>query len=163
MRYCLVMVLICSPWRPLSAIESPAKSKPSTMNYYSPWKVHLHHKIDGDPCEILRRSASKHSCLGQGTLRCINIDDDKYCLTLRGQWIINKPRPKDGKILGTGSAVGSWFVSCTESICCHEDQLAGFSNVIEPLQECSGYFSKEWWAYKYVFHYMSNCGHEQEG
>ena len=60
--------VMCSPWRPLSAIESPVKSKLTTTNYLSSWKLHLYYKIDGDPSEILRTSTSKHSSLGPGAL-----------------------------------------------------------------------------------------------
>ena len=38
----------------------------------SPWKVHLHNKIDGDSSEISRTSASKRSSFGPGTPRCIH-------------------------------------------------------------------------------------------
>ena len=37
--------VMCSPWQPLTMMESSVKSKPPTTNYLSPWKVHLYHKI----------------------------------------------------------------------------------------------------------------------
>ena len=52
--------VMCSPWRPLSVIESPVKSKLTTTNYLSPWKLHLYYKIDGDLSDISRTNASKH-------------------------------------------------------------------------------------------------------
>ena len=51
--------VMCSSWRPLSAIESPAKSRLPITNYHLPWKLHLYHKIDSDPSEISRTSVSK--------------------------------------------------------------------------------------------------------
>ena len=48
--------MICSPWRPLSAIKSTVESKLPTMNYLSHWKPHLCHKIDGASSEVSRTS-----------------------------------------------------------------------------------------------------------
>ena len=71
--------VMCSPWRPLPAIKSPAKSKLTTTNYISSWQLPLYYKIDGDPSEISRTSVSKLSSLGPGTLLAstlMMVDDD---------------------------------------------------------------------------------------
>ena len=68
---------MCSPWWPLSAIESLVKSKLPTTNYLSPWQVH---KIDGDSSETLRMSMSNLSCFGPEHAACI-IDDYVFNLT----------------------------------------------------------------------------------
>ena len=69
--------VICSPWQPLSAIESPVKGKLPTTNL--PWKAHLYHKIDSNPSEILRTSTSKLSSLDSGHAARI-IDDNVFNL-----------------------------------------------------------------------------------
>ena len=56
--------VMCSLWQPLSAIESPAKSKLTTTSYLLLWKLHLYYKIDGDPSEISRTSVSMFCHLG---------------------------------------------------------------------------------------------------
>ena len=66
--------VMCSPWRPLSAIKSPTKSKLTTTNYLSPWKLHLYYKIDYDPSEIsklARQSFFVHVLIVLLSLLCI--------------------------------------------------------------------------------------------
>ena len=67
--------MMCSPWRLLSVIESSVKSKLPTTNYLLPWKVHLYYKMDGNPSEILRTSASK-LCKPWPRHAVCTIDDD---------------------------------------------------------------------------------------
>ena len=64
--------MMCSHWWPLSAIQSPVKSKLPTSNYLSSWKLHLCHMIDGDPSEIWRTSVSKLATLAQAC--CLHHD-----------------------------------------------------------------------------------------
>ena len=60
--------MMCSPWWPFLAIESPVKSELPTTNHTSPWRLHLYCKIDSEPSEISRTGASKFCSLGQGML-----------------------------------------------------------------------------------------------
>ena len=70
--------VICSLWRLLPAIESQVKSKLTTTNYLSPWKVCVP-QIDSDSSEISRASMSNLSSLGQST-SCSIVADNMFNL-----------------------------------------------------------------------------------
>ena len=75
LSYCVIW----SPWRPLTAIQIPVKSKLPTTNYLTLWKVHLFYKVDNNPSEILRTNVSKLSSVSPASYcveqvcPCINI------------------------------------------------------------------------------------------
>ena len=66
---------------PLLAIQSPVKSKLSTTNCLSPQQIHQYYKLDGDPSEISRTSASKLTSAMGMPLECSN------CVVIR-YWLI---------------------------------------------------------------------------
>ena len=51
--------VICSPWRLLPAVQSPAKNKSVTTGCLSTWQFNLYNKSDGDQSEIQENETAK--------------------------------------------------------------------------------------------------------
>ena len=52
---------------PLSAIQSPLKSKQSRMGCFSTWQFHLYHKPDSDLCELKDKRIKAYNSFVPGT------------------------------------------------------------------------------------------------
>ena len=66
LRLCCLVTAWCAHLDGRCHQSSLESGKLTTTNYLSPSKLHLYYKIDGDPSEILRTSASKLCNLGPG-------------------------------------------------------------------------------------------------
>ena len=65
--------VICSPWRLLPAVQSPAKNKSLTTGCLSTWQFNLYNKSGGTRSEIQRMRLPKLRCLPQHTTDCMQL------------------------------------------------------------------------------------------